>query len=273
VKVFSFDYSRTFRRRNLRLGVAPLAVLVAALFTISSSADLKHKPWIEKDWTKWTEWDCDNILHYSPWAWFDEGGGRENGPIDYDPGFQFAIRKWARIVSALPIRQAELRQLQLQKHYDRMGTQKKQAFDQEHAADLTDGDNGQIRLFVGLSIHGELPQVGSPAYGMGVAGALPPRHAALKLSNGNLVMPTEIKILGSVGDLTGSATEYVFPRIVNGKSLFTADDRMIMFVFGEKLPATKGVRPQTPEEFHFDPRGGNYAFPISSLMYKGKLEY
>jgi hypothetical protein len=260
------------RQTSLRRRLVLLPVFLAA-FTVLSSADLKHKPWVDKEWTKWTEWDCDNTLHYSPWVWYDEGGGRETGPIDYDPRFDLATEKWIRITSALPIRQAILRQLQLKKHYDKMDPETKKAFDFEHSRDLADGADGHIRLFVGLSIHGELPPIDSPAYRMRVAGALPARYAALSLSNGTLILPVEINVLGPAGRLEGSATEYVFPRLVDGKPVFSSEDSSVLFVFGEPIPAGKIVKPQLPGEFHIDRYAPRYSFPITSLMYKGKLEY
>ena len=53
-------------------------------------SELKHKPWVEKDWMQWTVWDCQNTLNYSPWVYVNRGLGRETGPTIYaQDAFEF----------------------------------------------------------------------------------------------------------------------------------------------------------------------------------------
>jgi hypothetical protein len=252
---------------------ALLLPIFAACFCLAGRADLKHKPWIEKDWKQWSSWDVDNTLHYSPWVSFDEGVGRETGPINFNPGDNVYSRTtWIQLTSALPIRQASLRAQMLSHHYDRMNDKKKQEFDQQHANDLVDGDSGRVRLYIFNSWPRPLPDIfRNPNH---ILGAAPARQVALRLSNDAIVMPTKIDRLGGlIDDPIGNMTEYTFPRTVAGKSFLNTDESSLVFVFGGKLPNSKIVLPLTLEEFRAGENAGGCSFSIESLMYRGKPEY
>jgi hypothetical protein len=256
-----------------RVIAALLLPIFAACFCLAGRADLKHKPWIEKDWRQWSSWDVDNTLHYSPWVSFDEGVGRETGPINFNPGDNVYSRTtWIQLTSALPIRQANLRAQMLSHHYDRMNDKKKQEFDQQHANDLVDGDSGRVRLYIFNSWPRPLPDIfRNPNH---ILGAAPARQVALRLSNDAIVMPTKIDRLGGlIDDPLGNMTEYTFPRTVAGKSILNTDESALEFVFGGKFPKSKIVLPLTPEEFRAGEYAGGFSFSIASLMYIGKPEY
>jgi hypothetical protein len=238
-------------------------IAASMLLSTSSPAELKHKPWVEKDWTEWTASDCDNVVHYSPWIYFSEGGGRETGPNEG----QYSHRHYdvVELSSALPIRQARLRQLQLRQGYDKMNPQKKQDFDQKHAQDLFEGDNEPVRILVYNNFYAPDPQTRVERVPV-----KPARRAALRLSDGTFVMPLQT-ILESE-----SFADYLFPRSVSGKAVYPGTEHGLNVVFGEILAYDKHhdhLGPQKPEDFHFDLTGGGYTFLLETLVYKGKLEY
>jgi hypothetical protein len=103
---------------------AVLAATLAALLIFCGSravspAELKHKPWIEKDWTQWSPTDCEYVRKYSPWADYD---GHETAPSESANGQ--TEHYWAQLLSSLPIREANLRELQIAKSYSRMNPAK-----------------------------------------------------------------------------------------------------------------------------------------------------
>jgi hypothetical protein len=237
-------------------------VAIAILFSVSSVARTKDPPWVAKDWTQWSSRDCQNVLQSSPWGQWNQGGTS------------------IRLESALPIREAHLRELQLLKHYDRMNPKKKKAFDEEHAQDLSEGNGGQVVIW--------WSGVYRTSASMGEAReSWPAMQTALRLLDGSLVMPIkttlsgglteyEVHIGGGLGKEfhVASIAEYVFPRTVNGKPLYTEHDKMIIVSFGDVLPykgKTEILGPQRPEGF--SPDRQRYGFEIPKLMYKGKLEY
>jgi hypothetical protein len=242
-----------------------LPVILAAFFSLSTPADLKRKPWIEKDWTRWGAWDCDYVGQYSPWVWLEDAGGRETGPTIYWGESEYYDFAWIQISSAMPIRQAVLRDLQLRVHYDRMNPQKRAAFDKEHAEDLDEGDSDRIRVWVGdITYYPSWEAYASQSF---------KRGAAIRLSDGTLLLPTHTKSTDYIGAFRQPGTEYVFPRSVNGKPAFSVSDNAIQVVLGyvDSDSKDKHSTPQRHDKKFYVAR--LLSFPVASLMYKGKLEY
>jgi hypothetical protein len=248
-----------------------VAMTIGMLLSVSSIGRTKDPPWIAKDWTQWSSVDCENILQYSPWAYFADVGGRHYGPSVYTNSEGQSGSFHIQLRSALPIRQAFLRILELTKHYDKMDPQKKQAFDMEHASDVTETDGSPV-VVLWWSDDARFPEES--------------RQGALVLSDGSLVMPIKTMMTGDfvkrnpmthMEEHFSTSAEYTFPRTVNGKPLYTAQDKELVFVQGAVLlyhGKTEELGPQRLQNFrpgHYPSGGPN--FPIPTLMYKGKLEY
>lgn len=115
-----------------------LAVLFCALSASLFAADF----WVKKDYTKWSSNDCQHLLDDSPWARTKtlstpanvqprvtvggvqppsspDVGGEISPSISYDLQFR----------SAKPVREAIVREAQIQSHYDKMTGEQKAAFD------------------------------------------------------------------------------------------------------------------------------------------------
>ncbi len=250
------------------------AVFLSVFFSLSGISGTKDPPWVAKDWTQWSAWDCENIQKYSPWAYYWDTGGREKGPSAFDNASGIGARRsyFVQLRSALPIRQSYLKQAQSVKRYDKLNAQKKQAFDEEYTRENARYDGSQVVITWGSYDYSWLGQS---------------RQGALILSDGSLVMPIETKLycdqtLVEFGTRfehsISTCAEYVFPRTVNGKPLYTTDDKDLLFVQGEVLPfhgKAEVLGPQRVEDFRRSDSGpiGGFRFPISTLMYKGKLEY
>jgi hypothetical protein len=241
--------------------------IVAILSAYAVSGPKKDPPWVEKDWTQWNTNDVWDVLNRSPWGFsseFDNGSQKDTN--------SFQLR------SALPIREALLRELQTQNHYDKMIPQEKQAFDLKHADEIKETDDDPILYFLGNGAHvdpvptGELYPPVEPA--------IEPPAIALQLSDGTLVMPSQITVLHY--DLSEKDYQFTFPRRINGRPVVAASDKYLSFATGERLPPIPITKKQGPmnlgpmkrEDFHLVPLSKNEKpFSIASLMYKGKLEY
>lgn len=254
-----------------RVIAALLLLIFAAYFCLTGRADLKHEPWLAKDWTQWAESDCELVLVFSPWVQITRNSG-------YSLNSNFESASYGADVilrSALPIRQAFLRQIQLDKHYDKMKPQQKQAFDKEHAQDLAASDEIIIDI-VNYSI--EPPLLESTQTDQVVGPAIP-REAALRLPDGSLVpsvrttkvkLDLPVQIPMQTNTFTNSY-EYAFPRSVNGKPMYSP----VNFFLGISLgaPLTSDRKTGNLAQKDFVASNGGYTFKISDLMYKGKLEY
>ncbi|MFZ0820087.1 MAG: hypothetical protein WAM91_08455 [Candidatus Acidiferrales bacterium] len=239
-------------------------VALSVFFSLSGISGTKDPPWVTKDWTTWSSWDCHSVFYYSPWVWFDEGRGRETGPMITYNDRSTSSGVEIRLRSALPYRQALVRDIQIHKHYDRMSLQQKQIFDQQHAAELAVEDNDKVEITVNSLTYNALGTENKYKW------PFPARRAALLLSDGTLVMPLQTTV-PSV-----AYAYYVFPRTVSGKPIYTTTDKNLTIVFGDVVPFDekhKELGPQKPGDFRLDPSSFRYDFAIPSLMYKGKLEY
>jgi hypothetical protein len=276
---------------NIRRSVLlfPLAIVMLSCLTVIASPKDKPLPWIAKDWTQWTSDDCNNVLSNSPWT------QEVNTPIS-------AIEWKSTTVllrSALPIRQAFLRKLQLQKHYDKMNAQQKQAFDQQNAADFAGRAADNVVIIIENMGTGSLenmqgqPNIDSPD---------PPRQAALRIADDRFVLP--IQTSKTSGETFGvhermNHFEYIFPRLVDGQPPF-APTGTIEIGRGQKLvmdekthavyasdfkskgpvllialgaPLIVNKKTGKVDERDFQSAGLPYLFKAADLMYKGKLEY
>jgi hypothetical protein len=274
---------RTKSRMMERRGAIVFAVVIAAFVSLAGMAQTKDPPWIAKDWTTWTASDCTEVLNNSQWVKDDQ-----NSYAEYSPYLDRKIK----VLSALPMRQALLRLIQLEKHYDSMNAQKKQEFDQLHAGDLADG-NILIDISNSSGWHQPFDNTGSYIDSQ----ADPPRQIALQVSNklpsyDSLLMPIQTRILKS-GQFENE-TQYEYPRIVNGKSLITSSDWFLYVLLGGGLEVDTKTKQVVQEPFEQsmgtysirDPKSGKIVkngnfhfsspftfFKVSDLMYKGKLEY
>jgi hypothetical protein len=254
-------------RSAKRSDAVVVATLAALLISLSPNLDAARQTYIQRieqenaaekragqahaqellgqDWKRWAAADCDVILTYSRWvmSW---------------PYLKVQLR------SALPIREALLRQLQIEKHYDTMNPEQRLAFDQKNPPGMLESENDPILLYIEHDI---------TYYARGSDSVSPPQQAALELSDGTLVMPIKTEALEFEGE---SKIVHSFPRVINGKSVLTGDDRNLKFVFGKPLAAGGRILPlQDPKKFRIakDPSDVRLSFRAADLMYNGRLEY
>lgn len=137
-------WSLSFRRKSARLLAALLLPTLALCLALTNPAIPKDKPkpWETKDWTQWTSADCLYVLNGSPWVIQTYEDIPDAGPLRH---YRMSI---VQLRSALPLRQALLRQMQLQKHYDEMNGREKQKFDELHTADLPGAERGNVIVVI-----------------------------------------------------------------------------------------------------------------------------
>ncbi len=201
--------------------------------------------------------------------------------------------------SALPIRQANLRLIQLDKHYDKMSVQKKQAFDQTHLHDLDPTDQ-IIILIENSAVTYEAPE--NSEQSTIFVDPDPGVQIALKVGTGTFVTPIQtnkVKYASNTFHKRLNQFEYIFPRTVDGKpplapagtfqainlgTRITVDKHnaghldfirstgpLLYIALGDPLVMDKKTGKVEQRDFNDSLLG--YSFNISDLMYKGKLEY
>ena len=246
---------------------AVILLILLACLSVSGQVNVKNEPWLTKDWTEWTMQDCHEVLVKSPWT-----HSTAYDTVGTSPYLSSVFSTTIQLRSALPIRQALLRQLQLQKHYDKMKAQQKQEFDNEHQHDLD--PTGQILVFIEHSSSEPVGPGGSTRRNLDVVGPDVARQAVLWLSDGGPVPPsqtTKVNYNPAGIDQFTNEYEYAFPRTLNGRPLYSTADLYLEIDLGDPLVTDKKTGKVVPQDFRSS--GFIFTFEVSALMYKGKLEY
>ncbi|MDR1728281.1 MAG: hypothetical protein LBT74_10225 [Acidobacteriota bacterium] len=107
-----------------------MASIVLATCAIALAKDF----WEAKTYDQWAQRDCQKLLSNSPWAKElnltvpqVNLGSESSGAMDSQPPY---IKYTVQLRSALPVRQALVRQMQIVNKYDAMSAEDKKSFDQ-----------------------------------------------------------------------------------------------------------------------------------------------
>jgi hypothetical protein len=258
-------------RKHIAKFPASALLIVAA---ISASAS---EFWVAKDWHQWSKEECSRILVESPWAHVkkipnsDQASnsrppaqrGNSNPPPLANSQSQAAPPApvpasasedsyAVQIRSALPIRQAIVRQLEIaQQYYQKTGEQRK-AFDDAAGKILTASYDKAIlvRLYFAKDAPGLRPD------------QIKNLQAMLVTEDGQQIVPTQV----DADPMTPYVVDLYFPRLVNGAPAINSAQKQFSFQF------------QTPQ--YLDTKGVNVMpkrvrinFDLTKMLVDGKLNY
>jgi hypothetical protein len=203
-------------RRRYAAGI--LAVLTFAVLTAGAD-DF----WVKKDWKQWTAADCKKLLEDSPWSHRkliqnegninrlpsagNQGIGAQPSTVDTaqnkDTG---ELNYIVQIRSAAPIREALIREQQIDKQYDRMSDPDKKAFDAQMDQLFP---NNPDRIIVHVRYYANRESLGADiaTSWKSIPRDTVPADMMLISSNGSRATP-----LTFVADTTGDGFEVTFPR-------------------------------------------------------------
>jgi hypothetical protein len=175
------------------------------------------------------EWDSrqvETLLSDSPWAGTVNYPAQERGDnrLSKDGERQFFDRFTIRFFSALPIRQGYVRKFQILNHYDGMSMEEQKVFDRKfHSALKNYSDLVVINLDSGsdnpdtrLEFQRQLKQVG-----------LDQLKRSTYLMTDRFGRVEIIDYFPPAPDGTGA--KFVFPRILDGTEILSAEDRQVRF--------------------------------------------
>lgn len=249
------------QRRCTRLVAVVLFLALGTCLCLAGQTNPRGKlrPWEAKDWTQWTWEDCIAVLNYSPWS--HVGNDIEIAPL----GSTFTL---VQLRSALPVRQALLRNLQIQKHYDKMDPQKRREFDEENSQQLSEEANDHVVILID---HDSDDSGQRDSFEPD-----PPTQIALRIDGRTLVLPIQTRKVNYPPtkiefNARYNQFEYVFPRTVDSKPLLSPSNLFLGIYLGAPLIVDKKTGNAEQRDFR-ESRGG-FTFQTSDLMYKGKLEY
>jgi hypothetical protein len=205
--------------------------LIAVIAAAAVAAGARDR-WSSKPWQKWSIEDCKNMLQNSPWAqtWStsgeefptmgrsSEGTGREQEPTVY---------YYVQLRSALPVREAVARELEIVNKYDKMDPAKQKTIDASVSSYLSRnyGDSVVIHMEYGSNV--EIYQRQLMQAWQSLPPGTIPLNTYLITSNGQKVTPERMEVASGAD----TAVEFIFPRLSNGKPLISQIDKSFAFQF------------------------------------------
>ena len=123
---------------------------LSAIFLAAGSAAFGADFWENKQYDKWSQKECNKLLTDSPWVedFTLIAEGIQQSTSASDDGQQFSIKYQIQFRSALPVRQALVRQMQIAQKYDTLGPEQKQQFDQSAKSFLSADFSDAVIVYV-----------------------------------------------------------------------------------------------------------------------------
>jgi hypothetical protein len=223
--------------------------VILAIFMSTAVAAGADDFWVSKDWKQWSKDDCEKLLGDSPWAhiW-------RNGNTTGDK-FVFVVQ----LRSALPIRQAIVRQLQFQQSYDKLNDTQRSDFDRQANNILNRSYDDAILVHVNFS-RGLL--------GLNLSTDFRRLPKELDTLDVTLVTNEHLRIKANRVDLSQkeAAFDATFPRMQNGAPVLavTQAHLWIQFARPSVLDIDGRTYPGGPVEVEFVPAkmvvGGKFLY-------------
>jgi hypothetical protein len=247
----------TIPRRNIQILIA---VLTLAALT-ASATDF----WLAKDWKQWSKSESAGLLVESPWAHVWRGGNDQrinpsnDSTANTRPVVGYGLVYAVQLRSSLPIRQALVRQQQLDQKYDKMTDAQRSAFDTRAAQILDRKFDDAILVHVDFSEGGAGPNLATDLREF--AQKRENLHVSLLTSDGARIAASRVDV-----SPREAAFDAIFPRMVNGAPAIKEGDKgfSIQFQSPQLLIVGDVTLPAQPVEVKFD---------LSKMMVAGKLNY
>lgn len=236
--------------------------------------------WVKKDWKEWTKNDCSKMLQDSPWAkkWSrnvvilsaaspgrsganTSGAASENHPeVDY----------YIQIRSALPIRQADVRRMQIDQKYDQMDEEHKKAMDAQAEQILSPTYDDLILVHVEYSSNVPVFERQMAAHFQGVPEGSVPLNIYMINESGD-----HIGIIRWVSPHSGAYEfEMYFPRMIKGEPVIKPTDKKFSIEF--RAPSVTSRSSATTRDAVVPIMGTELLlvdFKLDAMMWNGKVTY
>ncbi len=253
------------------------ALLVLSLCAASASA---QGFWEKKQWQTWSKDECKKVLEDSPWAqtWTradvaqdtfgqpTSGTGRESEQQVY---YIIQFR------SALPVRQAFIRSMQIERKYDKLNADQKAQFDASVDSYLSRKYDDVIVVHVIYGSNISMYAKEMKRIWQSFPADAPPHNITLITSAGVRVQP--LKIMTAPGG--AMEFELVFPRLVNGEPVLAANVKSVGVEFPHpdlgQMVALGSTQPSSSANSQkvTAPARVYGEFKTEKMMVKGELLY
>jgi len=257
-----------------------LAVLVVAVLT-ARAEDF----WVKKDWTKWSKDECNKILTDSPWSrrWSkgsvtvsaalpgnsgqsSEGAGGENAP---------EVFYVVQLRSSLPVREAVVRQQQIQV-YGKLTDAQKKEFDAKAEALFNAAYDDVILVHVDYGSNVQTFEREMAVYWKNIREDSVPVDFYLINERGDRVAPARF-----VSPKNGTyAFDLIFPRLKNNEPVVHEGDKQLQIQFINPAVGTQTQASGGGSATSLDPSIGVFGrervliqFKLDKMVVNGKLSF
>jgi hypothetical protein len=243
-----------------------LCFAVSVIFLSVSSLTFGADFWEKKEYKKWSKKECSKMLTNSPWAkdLTQMYSKQQLSTKTSDDGQQFNYKYQIQFASALPIRQAQVRQMQLLQNYDSLDSEQKKQMDQQAEAFLAKQFPDAVIVFVTYETNSQTKALELDRYWQAQTTDLLKNKVFLRNSKGDRVD------LAAFQAYQGErAFQFIFPRqTAEGEPLVKPDDKNFMLEFTYPVLTVPG----TFNEQLGDGRGF-LEFKPQKMVLKGELTY
>lgn len=197
------------------------------IFLLGASVAMGADFWEKKVYTEWTDKECAAMLTDSPWAWKYEALKTGSlGNSDAAEGQQY-VRYVIQFISALPIRQAKVRQMQLVNKYDSLSPEQKQAFDKQAEPYLSADYSDKIVVNVAYSTNAQRLDMDLARDWQAKTMGVLQNSVFLYAGKGEKARLVDFK----VGQGAERSFQFVFPRQAGGAPVLTEKDKSLILEF------------------------------------------
>jgi len=272
----------TFRTRLLCAALTCAALILAAAAHPASA-----QFWEKKPWTEWSKGEAEKILTDSPWSRtfsssdvkLEAGGIRGGGTAERE--VRPTIEYIAQLRSALPVRQAVVRLMQIQSKYDKMTAEEKRNFDRQANDYLNQDFSNRVVVHIVYSANVSVLQQGLDDTWRTSTTDLP--------ADTYLVAPNGSRIEMVRYEPASPGTpefELIFKKELNGEPIVNKIDKKFhvqlpminkdkirqQTALPTQLMGTSQSRGPGQETAFFETRV-LFEFDVAKMMFNGKLEY
>ena len=210
--------------------------VLSAIFLAAGSAAFGADFWENKTYDTWSQKECNKLLTDSPWVedlpLIAEGISQSTTG---DDGQQLTINYQIQFRSALPVRQAVVRQMQLAQKYDTLAPEQKQQFDQSAKSFLSADFSDVVVVYVTYRCSSQDKSRQIDRHWQSQTMDLLKNTVFLRNSKGEQVALT--KYIAPQG--AERSFQFIFPREINGKPFITHEDKSLQLEFS--YPVIGGV--------------------------------
>jgi len=243
---------------------------IPAIFLAASSAAFGADFWENKPFDEWSQKECSKLLENSPWA-------RDFTLIDSrlqqstsasDDGQQFHIKYQIQLRSAMPVRQAVVRQMQIAQKYDSLGPEQKQQFDKGAKSFLDSNFSEAVVVYVTYETNSQAKAMELSRHWQSQTTDVLKNTVFLRNSRGEQVP------LAQFNPPQGAerSFQFIFPRQINGKPFLDPEDKSLQLEFTYPVVIVPGGSSYN-EADKLGNGKGFLEFKPKKMLFQGNLVY